>query len=180
MKLIPLMDRTGATRAWADRQTGWISDLKGKAWALVAFDGVFSRTGIQVGWWHGDYITDRFGRIVLAQIRARIDGVAMPMPRKIPRPPMLHLPSARPALQWLLIPPLNAHRWVDFESFHASGLTRTGVEKLRNFADRLGRQIAPSAIPSLQPKPTSTIPVGGEGDMAQKWRSVVRDPTLPI
>jgi hypothetical protein len=40
MKLIPLLDRTGTTTAWADRQTGWVSDLTGKVFALVAFDGV--------------------------------------------------------------------------------------------------------------------------------------------
>ena len=35
MKLIPLLDRTGTTKAWADRQTDWISDLTGKVLALV-------------------------------------------------------------------------------------------------------------------------------------------------
>jgi hypothetical protein len=29
MTLIPLIDRTGAVRAWADRSTGWISNFNG-------------------------------------------------------------------------------------------------------------------------------------------------------
>jgi hypothetical protein len=35
--MIPLLDRTGTVKAWADRQTGWISDLTGKVFALVSF-----------------------------------------------------------------------------------------------------------------------------------------------
>jgi hypothetical protein len=51
MKLVPLLGRSGHVKAWGDRETGWISDLTGKFFALVAFDGVFDRTGAQIGWW---------------------------------------------------------------------------------------------------------------------------------
>ena len=104
--LIPLIDRTGSTKAWADRQTSWISDLTGQVFALVAFDGVFDRTGAQIGWWQGDYIADRFGRVVLSKPRVKRDNVAMPQPKAMPRRPLyLHLPSAHPTLRWLLPPP---------------------------------------------------------------------------
>ena len=44
MKLIPLLDRTGQVKAWADRTTGWISDLNGNMIAFLSFDGVFRAT----------------------------------------------------------------------------------------------------------------------------------------
>ena len=140
MKLIPLLDRTGNVKAWADRQTDWIGDLKGNVFALVGFDGVFNRTGTQIGWWHGDYITDRYGRVVLSRIRAKIEGIQMPQPKKIPRPPTLHLPSAHPTLRWLLMPPLKAHRWADFGALpDALGHTQAGIKRLRDFQERIGR-----------------------------------------
>jgi hypothetical protein len=141
MMLIPLIDRTGITKAWADRQTGWISDLTGKVFALVAFDGVFDRTGTQIGWWQGDYIADRFGRVVLSKPRVKIDNVTVPQPRQMPRrPPHLHLPLAHPTLRWLLMPPLKSHRWADFTSFlDGLGHTQTAAEKLRAFRERIGR-----------------------------------------
>ena len=145
MKLIPLLDRTGSTKAWADRTSGWISDLTGKVLALVAFDGVFDRTGAQIGWWQGDYIADRYGHIVLSRLRPRIVKVTMPQPKKIPRPPNLHLPTAHPTLRWLLTPPLKAHGWADFEAFlGALGHTQmTAAEKLRDFRERIETQLPP-------------------------------------
>jgi hypothetical protein len=40
MKLIPLIDRTGAVRAWADRKSGWICNQTGNCFVLIEFDGV--------------------------------------------------------------------------------------------------------------------------------------------
>jgi len=139
MNLIPLMDRSGHVKAWADRQTDWISDLTGRAFALVSFGGVFDRSGTQIGWWHDDYIADRFGRVVLSRLKARIENVGMPpQPKQIPRPPTLHLPSAHPTLRWLLMPPLKAHRWADFGAFlGALGHTQTAAEKFRDFQERM-------------------------------------------
>jgi hypothetical protein len=60
MKLIPLLDRAGQVQAWADRTTGWISDLNGNMIAFLSFDGVFRATanaeqigwfGSRPGWW---------------------------------------------------------------------------------------------------------------------------------
>ena len=55
-KLIPLLDHSGTTQAFVDRQTGWISDLTGNVFAFVKFYGVFSRTGAQIGWFGDGYI----------------------------------------------------------------------------------------------------------------------------
>ena len=141
MNLVPLIDRTGRTRAWADRQTGWISDLTGKVFALVAFDGIFDTTGAQIGWWQGDYIADRFGRVVLSKLRVKIDNVTVPQPKEMPRrPPLFHLPSAHPTLRWLLPPPLKSHRWTDFTSFlDTLGHTQTAAERLRDFQETVRR-----------------------------------------
>jgi hypothetical protein len=142
MNLMPLLDRTGTTTAWADRQTGWVSDLEGKVFALVVFDGVFDRTGAQIGWWHGDYIQDRHGHVVLSRPSTKIGNLSTPQPTKIPRPPNLHLPSAHPTLRWLLMPPLKAHGWADFEAFlGALGHTQNGAEKLRAFRERIETQL---------------------------------------
>jgi hypothetical protein len=141
MKLIPLLDRTGTTKAWADRQTGWVSDLKGKVFALVAFDSVFDRTGAHIGWWHGDYIQDRHGHVVLFRPGTKIENLSTPQSKKIPRPSNLHVPSAHPSLRWLLMPPPKAHAWADVTSFlDALGHTQTAAEKLRNFRERIGRR----------------------------------------
>jgi hypothetical protein len=143
MKLIPLLDRTGTVKAWADRQTDWISDLTGKVFALVWFDGVFNRSGAQVGWWRGDYIQDRFGRIVLCRLNARIQGLSMPQPKQIPRRPTLQLPSGHPTLRWLLTPPVTARGWADFGAFFgALGHIQNGV-KLRAFRERVETQSPP-------------------------------------
>ena len=140
MKSIPLMDRTGSTKAWADQRSGWISDLTGKFFALVAFDGVFDRaTGAQIGWWRGTYISDQHGHVVLFRPNARIQNLSMPQPKRIPRPPTLQLPSGHPTLRWLLMPPLTARGWADFGAFlGALGHSQTGA-KLRDFRERIGR-----------------------------------------
>ncbi len=143
MKLVPLMDHTGSTRAWADRQTSWISDLRGKVFAFVAFDGVFDRTGAQIGWWHGEYIQDRYGHVILSRPSAKIETLSTPKPKEIPRPPNLHLPSAHPTLRLLLMPPPKVHGWGDFISnFDGVGRRRTAAEKLRDFQKRIERRTA--------------------------------------
>ncbi len=141
MKLVPLMDRAGSTKAWADPQTGWISDLMGNVFALIAFDGVFNRSGAQLGYWHGDYIQDRYGRVVLFQPGRKIENISMPRPQSSPPPPKTQLPSAHPTLRRLLMPPLKAHGWGDFTSFFDGVVhRRTAAEKLRDFLKRIERR----------------------------------------
>jgi hypothetical protein len=137
--MFPLLDRTGITKAWADRQTAWISDLTGRVFALVWCDGVFDRGGAQVGWWHGNYILGRHGHLVLYRPNARIQNLSMPQARKIPRPPNLHLPSGHPTLRWLLMPPRKKPLWGDFTTFYDGlGPSRTAVGRLREFQERAG------------------------------------------
>lgn len=46
--LIPLIDRTGAVKAWADRVSGWICNPIGSVFALTEFDAVFAFSGTQM------------------------------------------------------------------------------------------------------------------------------------
>jgi hypothetical protein len=138
-KLIPLLDHSGRTQAWADRRTGWISDLAGNVFALVKFYGVFSRTGAQIGWFGDGYIQDRLGRVVLFISGRIIEHLAMPQPKKIPRPPNLHLPSGHPTLRWLLMPPRKKPLWGDFATFYdGPGPSGRAVGRLPEFQERAG------------------------------------------
>jgi hypothetical protein len=38
MKLLPLIDRTGSVKFWADPRSSWMVDLDGYAVALIAVD----------------------------------------------------------------------------------------------------------------------------------------------
>ncbi len=135
MKLVPLMDHGGVIRAWADRKSGWVCNPIGNVLLLIAFDSVFRLSGEQVGWFYGDHIRDRYGQVVLARPGAKIEGSRMPRPKKIPRPPKLHLPTSRPASQWLVPPVLPKQRvWRPFESFFYDGL-----ERIRAFERKLSK-----------------------------------------
>ena len=126
MKLIPLIDRAGHVRAWADRSTGWISNLNGKIFALIEFDGVFKAQAIakQIGWSGGDHLRDRLGRVVLARPSAKIEGIVMPRPHKIPPAPRLRLPVGAPLLKWSLPPPMEQRAWADFKSLFDDGMAQ--------------------------------------------------------
>ena len=127
-RLAPLLDHTGNTTAWADPTSGSVSDRMGNVFALVWFAGVFNRTGAQVGWWYGDHIRDRYGRVVLFGPGTKIEGINVPRPKKIPPPPKLHLPSGHPVLKWLLTPSVKKHQWADLRSLH------DGLGRLRAWA----------------------------------------------
>ena len=128
MNLMPLMDRRGNVTAWADRNSGWVSDQMGKVFALVWFDGVFNQRGAQIGGWYGDHIRDRYGRVVLVRPSTKIEDLNMPRPKKIPPPPKLHLPSGHPVLKWLPTPSVKKHQWADLRSLH------DGLGRLRAWA----------------------------------------------
>jgi hypothetical protein len=133
-------DRTGNARAWADRRTGWVADLAGRVFALVAWDGVFDRAGAQIGWCGDGYIQHRLGRVVLFTGR-RIEHLTMPQRQKIPRPPRVQLPSAHPTLRWLLMPPRKNRLWGDFAAFYdGPGPSGKAVGRLRGFQERAGRR----------------------------------------
>ncbi len=134
MKLVPLLDHSGNVKAWANPKSGWIWNWAGNVFALIAFDGVFNLSGSQIGWWFGDHLRDRYGRVVLSRRSTKIEGLNMPRSEKIPRPPNVNLPSGHPMLRWLLMPPLKRHEWADFSAL-SDGLAeiRAYEEKLRRF-----------------------------------------------
>lgn len=138
MQLIPLIDSSGALRAWADRKTGWIYNRTGNAFALVEFDGVFRFSGAQIAWWFGDHIRNRYGRVVLSRPGAKIEGLNMPRPERTPAPPKIYQPSGRPPLQWILPPPMKRHAWADVKSLFDDGLApvRAFEEQLRRLANK--------------------------------------------
>jgi hypothetical protein len=48
MKLLPLLDRTGKVKYWADPRSSWMTDLDGNAVALIAVNAVYDKTGFQL------------------------------------------------------------------------------------------------------------------------------------
>jgi hypothetical protein len=134
MKLMPLMDRRGDATAWADRNSGWVSDRIGNVFALVSFDSVFNQTGAQIGWWYGDHIRDRYGRVVLVRPGTKIENVNVPRLKRIPRPPMLHFPSRHPVLKWLPTPASKKYQWAEVSSLYDGlGRLRAWAEKTASF-----------------------------------------------
>jgi hypothetical protein len=105
---------------------------------LIEFDGVFKFNGEQIGWFGGDHLRDRLGRVILARPGAKIEGVMMPHAEKIPSPPKMHVPTGRPLLKWLLPPPMKQRAWVDFKSLFDDGLAqaRAFEEMLRSLANK--------------------------------------------
>ena len=78
MPLVPLLDRTGELRAWADRKSGWVFNPIGNAFALVEFDGFFRFYGTQLGWFYGDHVRDRQGKVFLARPSSLLKNLARP------------------------------------------------------------------------------------------------------
>jgi len=137
MNLMPLTDPRGNVTAWADRNSGWVSDQMGKVFALVWFDGVFNQRGAQIGGWYGDHIRDRYGRVVLVRPSTKIEDLNMPRPKKIPPPPKVHLPSGHPVLKWLPTPSVKKHQWADLRSLHDGlGRLRAWAEKTASFQEK--------------------------------------------
>jgi hypothetical protein len=49
MKLLPLLDRSGNVKFWADPRSGWMTDLDGNGVSLIAVDAVYDTNGVQLG-----------------------------------------------------------------------------------------------------------------------------------
>ncbi len=140
MQFFPLLDREGQVGAWADRKTGWISDLNGSVVAVIEFDGVFTAqaTGEQIGWFCGDHLRDRLGRVVLARPGGRIEGIIMPRRHKIPQvPPKVRVPIGRPLLKWSLPSAMKQRAWAGFEALFGDGSAqvRAFEQELRRLAN---------------------------------------------
>jgi len=116
MKLLPLLDRTGNVKFWADPRSSWMVDLDGNAVALIAVDAVYARTGIQLGWWYGDHLRNRNGQVVLFVSRGKIEGLPMPAEKPTPRVPILRLSSGKPNFVRLSVKPAKRHEWADVTS----------------------------------------------------------------
>ncbi|MDR3572392.1 MAG: hypothetical protein P4L50_00890 [Anaerolineaceae bacterium] len=147
MNLVPLLDHSGHVKAWADPVSSWIIDLVGTVFAFVFFNGIFTRHGIQIGWWMGDHIRNRYGLVVLSQPDAEIDGIKIPLPKGLPTPPKAHLPTSHPAMIRLLTPLSKKHQWADFSSLHH------GFEQLRAY-EKKARRLRPKSNVS---DPTSSM-----------------------
>ena len=94
-----------------------------------------------------DHIRNRYGYVVLSQPDAEIDGIKIPLPKRLPTPPKAHLPTSHPAMIRLLTPLLKKQQWADFNSLHH------GLDQLRAYEKKAGR---------LRPKnnvsgPTSSV-----------------------
>jgi hypothetical protein len=138
MKLVPLLDRSGHVKAWADPRSGWVCNLAGNVFAVVAFDGVFNLAGSQIGWWFGDHLRDRYGRVVLSRRSMKIAGLNMPRSEKIAQPPKVNLPSGHSVLRWLLMPPLKRREWADIKSlFGGLSQIRAFEKRIRSFDPKL-------------------------------------------
>ena len=142
MTLIPLIDRAGQVRAWADRRTGWISDMNGKIIALIEQlgNGVFiaEAHARQIGWYDCDgVVRNRRGQVVLVQPNAKVDGLVIPRPQRIPAAPKARAPIGRPTLSWQLPLPMKQRAWADFETlFDGPAQLRAFAQKVRSLMSR--------------------------------------------
>ena len=89
MKLLPLIDRTGSVKFWADPRSSWMVDLDGYAVALIAVDAIYDKNGVQLGWWYGDHLRNRNGQVVLFVSHSKIECLVMPAEKPISRMPTL-------------------------------------------------------------------------------------------
>jgi hypothetical protein len=116
MKLLPLLDRTGNVKFWADPRSSWMVDLDGNAVALIAVDAVYDGNGIQLGWWYGDHLRNRNGQVVLFVFRSKIEGLTMPVEKSVSRTPTLRLASGKPNFERLSVKSAKRHEWADVTS----------------------------------------------------------------
>jgi len=49
MKLLPLLDRTGNVKYWADPRSSWMTNLTSDTVAFIAVDAVYDKTGFSSG-----------------------------------------------------------------------------------------------------------------------------------
>ena len=131
MKLLPLLDRTGNVKLWADPRTGWMTDLNGNAVALIAVDAVYDRNGVQLGWWYGDHIRNRNGQVVLFVSRCKIEGLTMPAEKPISRVPTLRVPSGKPNFERLGIKPEKRHEWAEVTSLPFQDRSRRTLAQIK-------------------------------------------------
>jgi hypothetical protein len=131
MKLLPLLDRTGNVKFWADPRSSWMVDLDGNAVGLIAVDAVYDRNGVQLGWWYGDHLRNRNGQVVLFVSRGKIEGLPMPAEKPISRMPTLRLPSGKPNFERLSVKPAKKHEWADVTSLPFQDRSRRTLAQIK-------------------------------------------------
>jgi hypothetical protein len=135
VKLLPLLDRAGNVKFWADPRSSWMTDLDGNAVALIAVDAVYDKSGIQLGWWYGDHIRNSKGQVLLFVSRSKIEGLMMPAEKPVSRAPTLQLPSRRPNFERLGVKPAKKHEWADVISLPFRDRKRRTLAKLKRVFD---------------------------------------------
>ena len=131
MKLLPLLDRSGHVRFWADPRSSWMVDLDGNAVGLIAVDAVFDRNGIQLGWWYGDHVGNRNGQVVLFVSRSKIEGLTMPTDKSVSRMPTLRVPSGKPNFERLGVKPAKKQEWADLTSLPFQDRSRRTLAQIK-------------------------------------------------
>ena len=131
MKLLPLLDRTGNVKFWADPRSSWMVDLDGNAVALIAVDAVYGKTGVQLGWWYGDHLRNRNGQVVLFVSRSKIEGLMMPAEKPISRVPILRVPSGKPNFERPAIKTGKKHEWADLTSLPFQDRSRRTLAQIK-------------------------------------------------
>jgi hypothetical protein len=131
MKLLPLLDRTGNVKFWADPRSSWMVDLDGNAAGFIAVDTVYDRNGVQLGWWYGDHLRNRNGQVVLFVSRCKIEGLMMPAEKPVSRVPTLRLPSGRPNFERLGVQPVKKYEWADVTSLPIQDRSRRTLAQIK-------------------------------------------------
>ena len=135
MKLLPLLDRTGNVKYWADPRSSWMTDLDGNAVALIAVDAVYDRNGVQLGWWYGDHLRNRNGQVVLFVSHSKIGGLTMPTEKSVSWMPTLRVPSGKPNFVRLRIKPAKKHVWADVTSLLFQDRSRRTLAQIKRVLD---------------------------------------------
>jgi hypothetical protein len=138
MNPLPFSDSTGKVKAWLDRKSNWVFDLGGDAFSLISGDSWFNRTGAQIGWWYGDHLRDRRGRVVLVRSGVGIAGIRIPPHATVPHAGYLNVPPERPALNLLAGPAPRRDDWAGFEPPH-------GLDRLRVWVQATCRESEPAS-----------------------------------
>ena len=131
MKLLPLLDRAGNVKFWADPRSSWMVDLDGNATGLIVVDAVYDRNGVQLGWWYGDHLRNRNGQVVLFVSRSKIEGLMMPAEKSVSRTPTLRVPSGKPNFERLGVKASKKPEWADVTSLPFQDRSRRTLGQIK-------------------------------------------------
>jgi hypothetical protein len=130
MKLLPFIDRHGNVRLWFDPNSGWAVNNAGQSHAVIWFDGLYDRRGKQIGWWYGDHVRDLDGRVMLFEPRTNMIGLALPVAKPLPHPPVNYARLKYPHFARKSGKPLKKPEWIDFDR-PSLGRLRAWIEEIK-------------------------------------------------